>query len=78
MDNDALQEKVFALQNNLKFKIKSLKLKLSQDQSIAMLQFINVTECIKLKETKQENRFLSMTNAFVSHELRNPLQSIVA
>ena len=42
-----------------------------------MLQFIDVTKDIQLDQQKQESRSLEITNATVSHELRNPLNSII-
>lgn len=41
-----------------------------------MLQFINVSKDIMYEQVHAENEFLAITNATVSHELRNPLQSI--
>lgn len=43
-----------------------------------MVEFVDISHNILHHKAKQENRFLSMVNAFVSHELRNPLQSIIA
>ena len=41
-----------------------------------MVQFIDVTQTIMYEQVHNENQFLAITNATVSHELRNPLQSI--
>jgi signal transduction histidine kinase len=50
-----------------------------QDESSGyMIQFIDVTSELKLEEQKRESRRLEMTNANVSHELRNPLNAIIA
>ena len=43
-----------------------------------MVQIIDVSASIHNSMQKTENRFLSMINACVSHELRNPLNSIIA
>ena len=43
-----------------------------------MMQFIDVTDAINYDESKEENTVLQTVNAFVSHELRNPLNSILA
>jgi signal transduction histidine kinase len=43
-----------------------------------MMQIINVTDYILYTEFKAKMQFSSMINACVSHELRNPLNSIVA
>lgn len=45
-------------------------------QTRIMLQFINVSKDIMYEQVHAENEFLAITNATVSHELRNPLQSI--
>jgi signal transduction histidine kinase len=44
----------------------------------SMIQFIDVSMEIMLEKEKEESRHLAMTNAQVSHELRNPLNSIIA
>lgn len=41
-----------------------------------MLQFIDISNQIMYEQVHAENEFLAITNATVSHELRNPLQSI--
>ena len=43
-----------------------------------MLQIIDVSHGIMYDQQKAENSFLAMINACVSHELRNPLNSIIA
>jgi signal transduction histidine kinase len=43
-----------------------------------MIQFIDISTSILYDLEKAENKFLSLINAFISHELRNPLNSIVA
>ena len=43
-----------------------------------MIQFIDVTDAINYDESKEMNTVLQTVNAFVSHELRNPLNSILA
>ena len=42
-----------------------------------MLQIIDVSHKILYNESKAEQTFLSMINAAVSHELRNPLSSLI-
>jgi signal transduction histidine kinase len=44
----------------------------------SMIQFIDVTTEIMLEKEKEESKKLAMSNAQVSHELRNPLNSIIA
>ena len=41
-----------------------------------MIQFIEVTNSIQLNQIQQHNELLNLINATVSHELRNPLNSI--
>jgi signal transduction histidine kinase len=44
----------------------------------SMLQFIDVTVEVMFDQQKQESKHLAIANAQVSHELRNPLHSIIA
>ena len=43
-----------------------------------MIQIVDVTPHILYTEYKAKIEFVSMINACVSHELRNPLNSIMA
>ena len=43
-----------------------------------MIQLVDVTHNIYYDKQRSDNFFLSMVNACVSHELRNPLNSICA
>ena len=43
-----------------------------------LLQMIDVTSYILYTEFKAKNQFISLINACVSHELRNPLNSIIS
>ena len=43
-----------------------------------MLQFIDISKAILYDMEKGHNAVLTMINACVSHEMRNPLNSIVA
>jgi len=43
-----------------------------------MLQIFNCTKDVLLQEQKSQNHILNMINATVSHELRNPLNSLIA
>lgn len=43
-----------------------------------MLQFIDISQSILYDMEKAQNQVLSMINACVSHEMRNPLNSIIA
>jgi hypothetical protein len=41
-----------------------------------MLSIIDISKSIMYDDVTAQNEFLAVTNATVSHELRNPLQSI--
>jgi signal transduction histidine kinase len=43
-----------------------------------IMQIIDVTKHVLYYEYKAKNQLTSMINACVSHELRNPLNSIIA
>jgi len=43
-----------------------------------MLQVIDISTTIMLDEQKADNKLLDIINATVSHEMRNPLNSIIA
>jgi signal transduction histidine kinase len=47
-------------------------------QTMKMLQFIDISSEILYDQEKASNKFLSLINACISHELRNPLNSIIA
>jgi len=43
-----------------------------------MVSLIDVSQSVLYDQVHAENQFLAITNATVSHELRNPLQSITS
>ena len=45
---------------------------------MSMLQFIDISKSILYDMEKAHNAVLAMINACVSHEMRNPLNSIIA
>ncbi len=45
-------------------------------QKRLMLQVIDVTDSIRYDQSKEQNQMLSILNATVSHELRNPRNAI--
>ena len=45
---------------------------------MVMLQFIEISNSILYEQEKAQNQVHEMINAFVSHEMRNPLNSIIA
>lgn len=56
-------------------KISELEIK---GQQVMMLQFIDISAEILFDKQQIENKFLTLINALLSHELRNPLNSIIA
>jgi signal transduction histidine kinase len=71
MDDDEI------IYNGLFVNIKRTELIINSKKTI-MLQIIDISSSIMQDKYKALNQFNSMTNACVSHELRNPLNSIVA
>jgi len=51
---------------------------IGQDRNQVCLQIINISYNILYDQQKAENQFLAMINACVSHEMRTPLNSIIA
>ena len=43
-----------------------------------MMQFVDISKSILYDMEKAKNSVLSMINACVSHEMRNPLNSVIA
>ena len=50
----------------------------SNDKKTKLLQIVDVTHHILYNEYKAKHQFTDIINACVSHELRNPLNSIMA
>jgi nitrogen-specific signal transduction histidine kinase len=76
-------DKVFELKGlkNGKFrfvqiKIKTVQSKLTNEQKV-LLQVIDISDKMLYNEVKAEKSFLTLISATVSHELRNPLQSLL-
>ena len=57
------------------FKVKKLKI---EGEEKILVQIIDVSHKMLYNEVKAEKSFLSVINAAVSHELRNPLYSLVS
>lgn len=57
------------------FKIKFKKYMKNQEMK-TMIQVVDITQNVLYEEVYAQNQFLYITNATVSHELRNPLQAI--
>jgi signal transduction histidine kinase len=78
-DAKNFKNKIFLIKNktDVYFTIKFKKLK-RKNQEMVMLQFIDISVSILLDCERAANQMLEMINACVSHEMRNPLNSIVA
>jgi signal transduction histidine kinase len=63
-------KEVGASQNFVQFRKKLYK---KGNEQRIMLQIIDVSNQILYEQVYAENEFLAITNATVSHELRNPL-----
>lgn len=60
-------------------KIKSTSLKASDKKKKRnLIQIINISDKILYNEVKAENFFATLINAAISHELRNPLNSLIS
>ena len=59
----------------IQLKVKDYKI---GDKEMKLMQIIDVTHHILYTEFKAQNQFISLINACVSHELRNPLNSIIS
>ena len=51
---------------------------MTENENEIMITIIDASHEIKCKNEKENNEVLTMINATVSHEIRNPLNSIVA
>lgn len=48
------------------------------DMKRVLLQIVNITDSVTKQNIKMENESLTVLNACISHEFRNPLNSISA
>ena len=55
-----------------------LQIKASKMQQSVMFQIIDISTSVMLDKQKAESKLLTIVNATVSHELRNPLNAIMA
>lgn len=79
--NDLRQDTAESRQGTLDFSTKYVKVKFTVYSSghteRVMIQFIDVSNSVYFSQSKEQNMLLQTLNASVSHELRNPLNSIV-
>ena len=59
------------------FKYVVLKMKNFSNSEKTLLQIIDMSDKILYNKVKAEKSFLALINAAVSHELRNPLSSLI-
>ena len=60
-----------------KFKPSKKKKEEQQMDEKVLIQIIDVSDKMLYNEVKAEQTFLTLINAAVSHELRNPLSSLI-
>ena len=68
-EQDPLSQKFYRL------KIENIKI---EQKLIQVLKIIDITINIRLQKSQQQKKILQMVNACVSHEMRNPINSIFA
>ena len=86
LDDESIQSKIFCLildeNSETEYRIQYVQIKSSKfirdKEETTMFQIINISDTILYNRSKAENQFLGLINACVSHELRNPLNSIIA
>jgi len=61
----------------VQLKVSQSRKKTADGASKCVLQIIDVADKMLYGEVKAEQQFLSLINAAVSHELRNPLNSLI-
>lgn len=80
-----LESKVFKIldlqeqnENNMNFKYVQIKNKMiTQDsEKVNLLQIIDLSSQVMFEFAKAEKRLMSLINATVSHEMRNPINSL--
>jgi len=82
MDKEMLGGKRFSVEMELPQQSLQVQIKRTQYNDdgveVIMLQFIDMSATIKCDEQSAANELLELINACISHELRNPLNSIIA
>ena len=65
-------------ENNMNFKYVQIKNKIiTQDsEKVNLLQIIDLSSQVMFEFAKGEKRLMSLINATVSHEMRNPINSL--
>ena len=92
LDGKVIEDSIFIISNegqgnkvdnNLNEQVQYVKIKRTNyfinDQFQTIIQFIDISNTMKLYDNqKDHSEFLELVNACISHELRNPLNSIIA
>ena len=78
--SEFLEQNYFKVEFNKKVKYVQLSIKqiIHKDDGLSQLiQILDISDKILYTEVKSEHSFLELINAAVSHELRNPLSSLI-
>ena len=80
LENDAKSDENKVNNENSNHLFVQIKKKnyIKNGQKKTMLSIVDISKSIMYEDVHAQNEFLAITNATVSHELRNPLQSIDA
>ena len=82
MKRDFITNQIFEVTQINPSKKKYVQIKHSpfemRNKLCGLIQIIDISSNILYQQEKSQNEFLSLINACVSHELRNPLNSIKA
>ena len=86
MENNALNDSIFQISLNqdqmqeqlLEIQKQYVQIKCSSIKNKTIIQIIDISNSIMFDQQRAQNEFLTIINACVSHELRNPLNSISA
>ena len=74
-----LKEENIVEENSLKFvQAKKKMLKLDDGKKIKVLQIIDISNQIMYERAKGDKKLLTLINATVSHEMRNPINAIIS
>ena len=74
MGNERLKDMIFEYNSDyVHIKLNTFEIDNEEKQ---MIQIIDISGSILYDQKQAENEFISLVNACVSHELRNPLNSI--
>lgn len=78
MKKDELKNKIFVIDENPRIRYVSIKKYTIQFglEKHLIIQFIDISDQVMFNIANGEKKLLSLINATVSHEMRNPLNSI--